>query len=401
MQIVAFGSQDTWLTGAPEITYFRVAMKRYSLFAIEPILQTWNGTIGWSKRCTSVIARNGDLVSSAILELTFQKNSAYGTTFYPSEAFIKTLSFSIGGQSIDTHSSTWFRFYNEMFRSNDDKRAYQRMNDFVDGEADGTIKRMYLPLLFWWNRTIGLSLGLIGLQFHECRFDVQFAAANEVAGVDPAYVPTCDLWLDYVYLEGAERNLVSSRATEILIDQVQYPGDESITISNTSKKQNNIRLQLNHPCKVLILAATSGQHGVFTGGPVGTTAEAFAPISDITLQFNGNSRLATRKGSTWGQLFPYQACKALNTSGIYMWSPALDPASPQPSGTANFSRIDVATLQCVFKIATPGATAVHDILTPDDNTTAAATNLNLFRYMGWGYNILRQMGGMAGIAYSS
>lgn len=172
--MVAFGSQDTWLTGSPQITYFRIMYRRHTLFAIEPIIQTWNGTVGFNKRASVIIARNGDLASSCILEFTFQRNSAFGTSFFPTEAFIQEVVFNIGGQKIDGHTNTWLRLYSEMFRKNDEKRAYQRLNDFVDGEADGTVKRMYLPLVFFWNRTVGLSLPLIALilqgtkAFHSC-----------------------------------------------------------------------------------------------------------------------------------------------------------------------------------------------------------------------------------------
>lgn len=230
------------------------------------------------------------------------------------------------------------------------------------------------------------------VQYHECRLDFQFASS--VQGIDPAYTPTVDMYIDYAFLDASERRRIASQAQEILIDQVQFAGDESITIANNTMKQQNIRLQLNHPCKVVALVACTQDHGIFTGGPAGTSADAFAPINQITLQFNGAQRLSPRYGSYWSQLVSYQTCQSLPMAGIYMWSAAIDPAAHQPSGSANFSRIDSAQMQIRFKQAATNASAVHDILTPDTTTTAAATNLTALRVFGFGYNILRVAGGI-------
>lgn len=206
------------------------------------------------------------------------------------------------------------------------------------------------------------------------------------------------MYIDYVFTDSSERRRIASQAQEVLIDQCQFQGDESITIANNTQKQQNIRIGLNHPVKCIAVVACTQDHGIFTGGPAGTTAEAFAPISTMTLQFNGAQRLSPRVGSYWGQLVAYQTCQSLPMAGIYMWSPAVDPAAHQPSGSANFSRIDSAQYQIRFKQAATNASAVHDILTPETVTTAAATNLTALRVFGFGYNIMRIMGGMAGIA---
>ena len=44
MQLVASGAQDIYLTGNPQITFFKSVYKRYTSFAIEEIEQILNGT---------------------------------------------------------------------------------------------------------------------------------------------------------------------------------------------------------------------------------------------------------------------------------------------------------------------------------------------------------------------
>jgi hypothetical protein len=120
-----------------------------------------NGSVAWNKRVSATISRNGDLITNAFLEIVLQKGA--GQSYYPAEALIKEVEMEIGGQRIDKHTSTWFRVYSELFRKSDEKSAYQRMTDFVDGEAPGTQKRFYLPLIFFWNLSPGLALPLIAL----------------------------------------------------------------------------------------------------------------------------------------------------------------------------------------------------------------------------------------------
>ena len=43
MQLVAYGAQDVYLTGNPQITFWKVSYRRYTNFALESIEQTFNG----------------------------------------------------------------------------------------------------------------------------------------------------------------------------------------------------------------------------------------------------------------------------------------------------------------------------------------------------------------------
>jgi len=62
LQLVAYGAQDVYLTGNPQITFFKVVYRRHTNFAIEAIQQTFNGNPGYGNRVTCQISRNGDLI---------------------------------------------------------------------------------------------------------------------------------------------------------------------------------------------------------------------------------------------------------------------------------------------------------------------------------------------------
>ena len=70
MQLVAYGAQDVYLTGNPQITFFKVVYRRHTNFSMECIEQTFNGTTDFSKKASCTISRNGDLIHSMHLQCT-------------------------------------------------------------------------------------------------------------------------------------------------------------------------------------------------------------------------------------------------------------------------------------------------------------------------------------------
>lgn len=377
-----------YLTGSPQITYFKVVFKRHTNFAIESIAQTFSGSVRYGSKVTAVISRNGDLLGDMWLEAVMTKS---GATFYPGEALINSITVELGGQQLDKLTSTWYRVYDNLYRNNQtDRAAYQAMTDFVDSEANGTTKRFFVPVLFWFCRSPGSYIPLIALQYHELRVTVDFASS--IAGIDtsdPASLQAT-LWADYVYLDQTERKKFASQPHEYLIEQVQFTGDENVEVSTASSKSQQIRLSFNHPTKLLAwVVADPTTHGKFTGGSAGATAEAFAPLQSAKLMLNGHDRAETRVGAVYNKLIPYQANKANPDAGIYYMSFALSPTQHAPSGSLNLSRIDSAVLALTFKQATTGATVVANITTPETNTIADSANLSALRVFAVNYNVLR------------
>ena len=70
MQLVAYGAQDIYLTGNPQITFFKVVYRRHTNFSMESIQQTFNGTADFGNKVTCTVARNGDLIGRCYLTAT-------------------------------------------------------------------------------------------------------------------------------------------------------------------------------------------------------------------------------------------------------------------------------------------------------------------------------------------
>ena len=121
MQLVAYGAQDVYLTGNPQITFFKVVYRRHTNFSMEAIEQTINGNVAASSSVSTTISRNGDLISRAYLEMT--TTGAGYAALYGLKA-IKYVELEIGGQKIDKHYGEWMYIWNELSMPVGKKQAY-------------------------------------------------------------------------------------------------------------------------------------------------------------------------------------------------------------------------------------------------------------------------------------
>jgi hypothetical protein len=405
LSLIAYGSQDVYLTSQPEISFFRSTYKRYSSFATESIGQTLSGSVDWSRRLAATVARNGDLVSQCWVEITMKKLD--NTHFFCAEQVLKEVEVELGGQKLDRYTNTFARAFNELFQKADEKAAYRRLVDFSAEDGVGTIKKFYVPLLFWFNRSVGCSIPLVALAYHELKIFITLGACP--VGVDPTYKPTLSLYCNYIYLDSEERKAVAARTSEMLIEQVQYSGPETIAPKSTASTVN-IRLAYNHPTKYLIVVAKNpAVDGLFTAGtpiadvPAGYSLvphnEKASVINTLKLQLNGMDRQSIRNGAFYGSFTALQTVKSNPQAGIYLIPFALRPDDiHQPSGSINLSRIDNVSLSVGLKACT--AADLANVLS-DDTTLTAGTNLTELSVFCVSHNILRILSGMGGVAYSS
>ena len=125
MQLVAYGAQDVYLSGNPQITFFKTVYRRHTNFSMESINQTFNAPLQFGKKSNCSIARNGDLLADMYLEITLpaikqvQTTDGVDSTYVSwtdgiGNALIKSVSIEIGGQEIDKHYGQWLDIWNEL-----------------------------------------------------------------------------------------------------------------------------------------------------------------------------------------------------------------------------------------------------------------------------------------------
>ena len=358
MQLVAYGSQDVYLTGNPQITFWKVVYRRHTNFALESVEQTFNGTAKAGSNAVATISRNGDLIHKCYIVI----DGANVSAVKDAHNLIESVELEIGGQQIDKQYGDWMTLWNDLSLSQDKAVGY---SDMVT--SDGT-EKLYIPLQFYFCTNPGLALPLIALQYHEVRIKVKFAAAE--SETDP--FTDAKLWVDYVYLDTDERRRMAQSSHEFLITQLQADAGNTVT-ANT---QVTARLNFNHPVKELVWCVDSES----TLGKMGVVA-SLSNGSDHKLTLNGHDRMAPREGRYFTRVQPYQHHTSVPTDDVAVYSFALKPEESQPSGSCNFSRIDNA--QLVTK-----ATGLGD----------ATATLKVF---ATNWNVLRIMSGMGGLAYSN
>ena len=283
MQLVAYGAQDIYLTGNPQITFFKVVYRRHTNFSMESIEQTFNGTPDFGRKVVCTVSRNGDLIHRVYLQVELPSVSvAAGEYFrwvnWVGHALIKNVEVEIGGQRIDKHYGDWLHIWNELTQTSGKQAGYASMVGNVDrlfrpvsggksvgggtlGDSPRAVKdqqgvmpktTLFIPLQFWFCRNPGLALPLIALQYHEVKINLEFRSAADCCGVNKDMPTTvslesASLYVDYIYLDTDERRRFAQVSHEYLIEQLQFTGDESVTSTN-----NKIKLNFNHPCKELI-----------------------------------------------------------------------------------------------------------------------------------------------------
>lgn len=401
MQIVAYGAQDIYLTGNPEVTFFKVMYKRHTNFAMESIEQTFSGAVDFGRKVTATIARNGDLINQIYLQVDLPALTGTGTQAWTrniGHVLVKEVEVEIGGQRIDRHYGQWLHIWQELTLKEEHKDGYNVMigntTELTTEAASIPAKTLYVPLQFWFCRNIGSSLPLIALQYHEVKVNVEFRPFSEcyVSSGGTVTVPTltnASLYVDYIFLDTDERRQFAQVAHEYLIEQLQFTGAESF--SQTSIAQ---RLNFNHPCKELVWV-TQLDSNVQTVAAAGADANRWTdftdngngpspyngddPMVDAQLQLNGHDRFSVRKAGYFNLVQSYKHHTRIPATGIYDYSFAIRPEEHQPSGSVNMSRIDNAKLKL---------------------TMSSAADMKLYTYMT-NVNVLRIMSGMGGVAYAS
>jgi len=272
MQLVAYGAQDVYLTGSPQITFFKVVYRRHTNFAVEPVPQTFNGASDFGRTVTCTINRNGDLITNMYVNISLPVNSTPSSTLpwgyvrRLGHAIVQHYKIEIGGSKIDEQYGDWLNIWYELTHKVGQERGYAKMIGDVPelntiNSVDKPAYQLYVPLQFWFNRNNGLALPLIALQYHDVRITIDFRSAtqcvnykafNNGSAVPAPAVSMTDaqLIIDYVYLDSEERKRFAQASHEYLIEQLQFTGSE--TISGTS---NKYRLNFNHPSKYLVWAS--------------------------------------------------------------------------------------------------------------------------------------------------
>lgn len=288
-QLCAYGAQDVYLTGNPQITFFKVVYRRHTNFSVESIEQYFSGTINFGRKGTAEISRNGDLITQVFLKVVLPEVRYTGdfTRFghvefawvrHIGHAIVDETELEIGGSQIDKHYGDWLHIWSELScDTGHDYGLSKMLGDVPELTSISTLSwdvpdnnllkpsyTLYVPLQFYFCRNNGLALPLIALQYHQVKISVKFRPAEQCyiasdafkSGADNFELDDASLYVNYVYLDTEERRRFAQVSHEYLIEQLQFTGEESIGNVNNGK----FKLNFNHPVKAIYWITKMGNY---------------------------------------------------------------------------------------------------------------------------------------------
>jgi len=360
VELVARGTQDAYLTGDPQVSFFHQSYKRHTNFAQKPVRIDFSGTAGSSQQINLKLINKGDLLGYIWMDLTATANTV-------TELQDTIFELYIGGQLIDRQDGFYMTQLWQKFLIDSSAKGFATNPNVDDYQfSNGLLGSKWLPLHFFFCDSM-CYLPLVALQYHEVEVRITFGSV--AFNVQPAF------YANYVVLDTNERDAIVKKDHDLLIEQVQKISSESLGTSSTNKFDLSL---LNHPVKCILWGNQDSVSGVFYSNTVqlylnGT--EVFgSPMPDVFFtQVQGyyHSEFAT-------ELLKGQGAVSYSGHNLKMYSFALRANKHQPCGTCNFSRLDNAALTFT--------------------QSGAPTSLYLYAV---NFNILRIKNGLGGLAFSS
>jgi hypothetical protein len=384
VQLVAIGAQDAYLTGKPEVSFYRSSYKRYTHFANSVERQLISGSPSAGGISTIRFEKKGDLLSYVYLTARDASGAMVPNLNWTSN-IIDKVELLIGGQVIDTQDSEWMNNIEPVVGAmNTNQRL---LNPYVNGSiTPGSNVNTFQALKFFFCKDWQSALPLVALQYHDIELRITWSAnlnstaTSSSTNISPAvsyaqlqYI----LWTNFIYLDQSERDYFAKQPQDMLITQVQRQ-----MVPNASMME----LAFAHPIKYLAFSSNSYN-------TVYATSASAASALQFKTQVNGVDIGESKSLPHWVDVSQYYHTPngyapfgAVANVAIVPF--CLDTAKLQPTGTLNFSRIDT------YRIVTPATVTVKTLTLNSQNTVAAyiyAVN----------YNVLRIQGGMGALLYSS
>ena len=360
IDLVSVGAQDVYITGQPEVSFFRQNYKRHTNFSMKPERMDYIGTFAANNEVAIPIRSKGDLMSYIWIEATGIAAVQTNTTGLSSQDAAGPTEFSlwIGGQKVSELDSLFIQgVHNPLLRDSAAKAASAVTTNNKKANHGGD--HYMLPFFFGedWTK----CLPLVALQYHDVEIRIKCRD-----GFTPGSTPK--VWGNYVYLDTEERSFFTDNEHEILITQTQH--------QLATKTDTEFDLSyFNHPVKSLHLVS---------GKATGNDWDSEFTFGKSSLYINGVALFEETSPVYHHSVVPEMHSTDLPDDILedlptFTWPFCVSLSKMQPTGTLNFSRIDNAKLT----VTTPtGGNALHRVY---------AVN----------YNILRIKQGMGGVAFGN
>ena len=360
IELVSVGAQDVFITGDPEVSFFRQSYKRHTNFAMKPERMDYIGTFGANNEITIPIRSKGDLMSYIWIEDTNIANVQNNNNGLFSQNASNPTEFSlyIGGQKVAQLDSLFIQgVHNPLLRDSAAKASYAVTTNNKKANHGGD----HYVIPFFFSEDYTRCLPLVALQYHDVEIRIKCRD-----GYTPAGTPK--VWGNYIYLDTEERKFFTDNEHDLLFTQTQYQ-----LATNTDTEID--LTYFNHPVKSIHLVS---------GKATGNDWDSEFTFSKSSLYINGTPLFEETSPVYHHTVVPEMHSSDLPDDILedlptFTWPFCLSLSRSNPTGTLNFSRIDNAKLSLT---GPSGGNALHRVY---------AVN----------YNILRVKQGMGGVAFGN
>jgi hypothetical protein len=277
------------------------------------------------------------------------------------QLIVKSAQLIIGTQTVDTMYNDYLYMWEEL-AGKPGKRLTEMIGkrqctaDLISDSQ--TTRTLYVPLPFYFTQTPGNALPLVAIMFSGCQITVNFEQLRNciVVSSRDVVVMKCsgggqvqnnDLKAaidgTQIFLDVIERDRFASSHFEQLITQV-FPLVQSICCA-----QARVQLAFAHPVIELIWAVRRKCNETANNWFNYSGIDNRDPLFSVELQFNSTARQPMREAPYFRLVQPYQFHSLIPEAFVYCYSFALYPEEAQPSGSANFSRLESVTLILVLQ----------------------------------------------------
>lgn len=402
IQLSFNGPQDAYLTGNPQMTYFKSIYRSYSNFAKDIQKLQFENSVKFDSTHSCIIKNYGDLLSNLYLyvelpQLVSTNNNENWAGYVNGVGFslIESVSFEIGGQVIDTFDYNWLDIYNELYDQTSDS-LIGKFNTDISVEENNYAQKLYIPLHFWFSKNYGNALPLIALEYHEIKINVTFRKLEELIKSDISNFSyesnniNAYIIANYIHLDETEKRFFSNNKLEYLIEQTQILSTTDIQSNNSAR----VALNFSHPVKSLywiICNNINTNPNMKTGNNWLTYTSNNSLYSETfntaRITINGQDRITDMDASYYRSVIPYETRLYSPRKYIYTYSFSLNPMQNQPSGSCNYSKI--------------GNNRSYLELTFNPINTVGGTTNGKIKVYAQNYNIFKVESGMGSILFSN
>ena len=311
VQLVAVGPQDAWLTGKPEVSFYRSNYKRYTHYANSVERQVIQGAPIAGGISTIRFEKKGDLLS--YVYLTVRDNNGAQLVNLDWTKVIDKVELLIGGQIVDTQDIEYMTDIEPITGAQNYSQRYLNLNSSTFNNQKNT----FLPLKFFFCKDWSVCLPLIGLQFHDVEVRITWSPyLSQTITIGNTTTPVLPIQPQATANLTSDVTL-SSNVANVLIAQTTgplFPG--MMVVAATSNLQTNVAVIQSFSnaftpvsgqgyfSNVVVAFANSAASNISSQFGLGQTANLYAPVcsTQIPLLQAAGTAAVTSNVLTIGQV---------------------------------------------------------------------------------------------------